>query len=118
MDQIERQVRLPEGARSIEDYARYYAQSSNSKIIAKYLVPISYDLGPDEGCEELLENFSSREVRCEPLPAFPGIAAGERKWLEDEGELPSMSDGGCMQVTVIYDRAKSAVTSALCNGTV
>ena len=116
MDQIEKQVQLPKGARPLSEYARYYAETGKSEVHAVYLIPISGELGPGEGCSELTENFSLKDVPCEPTADFPGLAPGERKWVADEDELPFMMDGGCMQVTVVFDKAKSVIRSAHCNG--
>jgi hypothetical protein len=37
MDRIEQQVRMPEGARRITNYDRYYADAGDGKVIGLYL---------------------------------------------------------------------------------
>lgn len=42
--------------------------------------------------------------------------AGHRRWFAKPIDLPSMSDGGCMQISVAYDIASRRITRAVCNG--
>lgn len=115
MNKIEAQVKLPDGAKALNEYARYYVQRANGEVAAVYLIPF-YDLAQsDERCEEILENFATRAVDCGPTKPDWLISAGERRWVKDERELPFMSDGGCGQVTVIFNQARSAITSVRCN---
>jgi hypothetical protein len=116
MDRIERQVQLPKGAGLIKDYARYYAESGGGEVTAVYLTPIDEIVRPGEPCSEVGENFTSREVPCEPTRASWALPADERRWVENERALPFQCDGGCSQITVTFDKAKSVVKSAFCNG--
>jgi hypothetical protein len=117
MDRLEREVHLPQGARSIEKYARYYADSGDGEFTAIYLIPTEDEIGPGVGCAELGADSISREVPCRSTtrPAW-AIEANERRWLRDKKDLPFQCDGGCSQVTVVFDKAKSVVKSARCNG--
>jgi hypothetical protein len=116
MNQIEKQVRLPINARSLDEYARYYADGEDGKVVAVYLIPINDELPPDQSCEELLENLMTRELPCELVKSDWAMPAGKRRWMKSEQNLPFISDGGCAQVTVIFEKAKSVVKSAECNG--
>jgi hypothetical protein len=117
MGQIERQVQLPNGARTLAEYARYYASGDNGEVIAVYLIPINNDPRPGDRCEELTENFTSRQVPCAPMRPAWAMPAGKRRWVKDQHDLPYVNDGECAQVTVVFDKSKSAVKSAECNGT-
>ena len=115
MNQIEKQVQLPDGARPLREYARYYAEHEG-EVVAVYMIPPNDEIRPGDGCEELLENLTTREVPCEPMKTDWAMPAGERRWFRSEQELPFINDGGCLQITVIFDRAKAVVKSADCNG--
>ena len=116
MNQIEKQVQLPKGARPLGEYARYYADTKGGEVVAVYLIPMNDEIRPGESCAELLENFTTREVPCEPMHHPWAVGAGERRWVKSEQDLPFINDGGCGQVTVIFDKAKSVVKRANCNG--
>ena len=87
MDQIERQVRLPEGAGPLASYARYYAWQQREdgfrKVVAVY------------------ENLTG---------APPG-----RRWVADT-EFPLVMDGGCGFISLSYDLAAQRVEHVTCNG--
>lgn len=118
MDQIEDRVQLPKDAGPMASYRRYYASSGDGKVTAVYLMP--FDDGPRPGdiCEEILTDFTTREVPCEPMEFEWEIPAGERKWLSDHLSLPFINDGGCMQVTIEYDVKADQFTMIECNGVV
>lgn len=87
MDQIERQVRLPEGAGPLASYERSYAwqdrQDGYRKVLGVYLTP-------------------------------EGINRG-RRWVA-ENELPLILDGGCSMITLTYDVATQRIEHIACNG--
>lgn len=116
MNLIEKQVQLPNGARLLGDYARYYADSDGGEVVAVYLIPLDNEIPPGASCAELLEDSTTRDVPCEPMQFDWAMPAGERRWVKSEQDLPFISDGGCDQVTVVFDKAKSVVKSARCNG--
>ena len=116
MDKIETQVTLPKGAHPLSNYARFYASGDDGEVIATYLVPLRNELGTGETCEELTGNFEGRPVPCPTMQSSPTLSAGERRWLNNARDLPDIDEGGCAQVTVIFKKSKSAVTSAKCNG--
>lgn len=117
MGKIEQQVRLPKGARTLGEYARYYANGDDGEVIAVYLLPFNDDPRPGDSCEELTENFTSRQVPCPSMHPTWAMPAGKRRWVKDQHDLPFISDGGCAQVTVVFDKSRSAIKSAECNGT-
>ncbi len=43
-------------------------------------------------------------------------AAGKRSWLIDPEKMPFIFDGGCRQVTVLYDTTTDRLLSVACNG--
>ena len=90
MDEIERTVVLPQGARSLDAYGRNYAPSGRDKVTAVYLVP-SPPLNVDQGCDVMLENFSSRPCTKQEVAQTAASAArasasetpaGKRRWFE------------------------------------
>ena len=93
MDKVETQVRLPTGARPLAEYSRYYAPGQKSEILATYLI-----VGKGE-----------------PRPEG-SVPPGKRRWFNDMREMPGMDGGGCGQVQIVYDTAKSAVREVRCNG--
>ena len=115
MDRIEKAVRLPDRARPLSEYARYYAERER-EVVAVYIIPPRDEIRAGEACEELLENMSTRDVPCEPMKSDWAMPAGSRRWFKSEQELPFISDGGCSQITVIFDKPKGIVKSADCNG--
>ena len=124
MNEIERLVVLPKGADSMSAYGRNYAFSDRGKVVAIYLKPFPLPK-IDEGCEEMLENFSSRPCTKEEVAegmasdaraAAAQTPAGERRWFGKASELPFVSDGGCMEVRVEFDTAAHRVLSVACNG--
>lgn len=120
MEEIERKVVLPKNAQPLASYARYYAFSNKSDVVAAYLIPLA-PLMPGEGCEEMLENFGSRpctkeEVAEGTISKDTENVAGKRHWLRNTRNLPSMGDGGCAQVNITYDTTAHRVLSVACNG--
>lgn len=91
MDLIEQQVRLPEEAAPLNEYARYYAADAHY-VYAVYVLG-AYREGP---------NFD--------------LPVGQRKWIVDHRELPAVLDGGCSIVNVRYNRATLKIDFAVCNG--
>jgi hypothetical protein len=124
MDEIERSVVLPKGANSLAAYGRNYAFADRGRVVASYLVPLPLP-NFDDGCEEMLENFSSRPCTQEEVAegaasnaraAAARTAAGKRRWLRKPMDLPHIGDGGCMEVRVEFDTAAHRVLSVACNG--
>lgn len=120
MDEIERKVVLPKNAQPLASYARYYAFSNKSNVIAAYLIPLAPPI-PGEDCEEMLENFGSRPCTKEEVAEGTTSkdtenVAGKRHWLGSNRNLPSMGDGGCAQVNVTYDTIAHRILSVVCNG--
>ncbi len=87
MDQIERQVRLPEGAAPLASYARYYAWQDR-----------------DDGFRKVVAVYQN--LTGEP----PG-----RNWVA-ENELPVILDGGCGVISLSYNLAAQRIEHVTCNG--
>jgi hypothetical protein len=124
MEEIERVVVLPEGAKPLNAYGRNYAYSGKDMVTAIYLLPFP-PLNMSEGCEVMLEDFESRPCTDEEIAEIAksdetAVAAqtpaGERRWYNSSHDLPFINDGGCTQVTVDYDTATRRVLKAACNG--
>ena len=95
MDTIDRQVRLPATARTVDEYARYYSDGAEGQVVAVFLLPLT----PRE-----------------PVTLDRELAAGERRWMAKEADLPWISDGLCDQITVRYEIASERFLSVRCNG--
>ena len=115
MDRIEHDLILPKGAHPLGAYARYYAPSGNDLISAEYVVPDESESGPDDRCEEMTENFTSRPVPCPPMPR-PSLRAGFRQWQHSVQDFPLISDGGCDVITISYSMRQEKLTRITCNG--
>jgi len=124
MNEIERAVVLSTGAKPLDAYGRNYAWDGQGKVVATYLEPLS---PPDRsiGCDVMLENFASRpcteketaeSTASEARSIATETRAGQRRWFSDPRKLPSISDGGCMQVNEEYDTATHRVLTVACNG--
>jgi hypothetical protein len=124
MDEIERQVRLPAGAYRMDEYGRYYAQDGKRRVRAVYRLPPE-PVTPDPlpagwGCEEILplgHEPATREIPCPPDEDISDyLRAGQRRWVADRKALPTMFDGGCRVVNLVFDLKTRKVEHALCNG--
>ena len=92
MESIEKQVQLPVGARSLTDYARYYANDPSGRVIAIYTT------------------FSAPTMNDHDLPV------GHRRWIEEYGRLPNVVGGGCGTVNIVYYPATDRIALPACNG--
>lgn len=122
MDEIEQAVVLPKGAQPLSAYGRNYALYAPGRVMATYLLPSPAPKYSD-GCykmgktirpctkDEIEESFSSRTRR-----ATLETQANTRRWYDDPNDLPSMFDGGCTQIKVIYDIPSHSIASVTCNG--
>ena len=124
MDEIERQVRLPAGARPLHEYGRYYAFEASDRVKAVYLLPdeAAGPLPAELACEQvvaLANGFTTRAIPCPPEPAAShSPKAGERRWLADSGALPIVFDGGCTIVHLAFDLETRKIDNVFCNGSV
>lgn len=125
MRDIEKQVRLPDAAKRLDAYARYYAGSGDAEVTAIYMVPGLDELPPGEGCEELvLEDTSSDPLRISSAPCsfdWPkskAVGAGNRVWLPEHSSLPMpMQDAGdCGVVSVVYRTTERRFLEVACFG--
>jgi hypothetical protein len=124
MDEIERQVRLPAGARPLHEYGRYYAFEASDRVKAVYLLPDEpAGLLPAEwACEQVValgNGSTTRAIPCPPEPATSlSLEAGARRWLADSEALPIVFDGGCTIVHLAYDLETGKIEHVFCNGSV
>lgn len=126
MNAIERSVIMPAGAGKLDEYSRNYAIGLDGKVIAIYVTPHEPDAkGEDVGCEVMLEDLESRPcteaeeaqlVADDQALAVTQGEAGQSRWFGDYRELPTILDGGCDVVTIIYDPRAKQVERAECNG--
>lgn len=87
---IERKVRLPEHAQTIEHYARFYYRDRQTPpgMVSGYYV------GTDDP----------------PFPTWP------KAGIHLEAPNLGVADGGCFVIRLTYDPSKDAITSIRCNG--
>lgn len=114
MDRVESQVTLPQGAGRLSEYARHYALDDKGNVVGVYVAG-HQSSNSDETCEEVLENFATREVPCAESESAP-LPVGRRQWVGDTDGLPLVLDGGCSVITVSFDPKTDEVKSAICNG--
>jgi hypothetical protein len=127
MRQIESSVQLPEGAKPIDQYSRNYALRPDGKVVAIFVIPPEpmWDDSEGFGCEVALEDFATRpcteeeiaEIKQQDAATAASFgAADESRWFSDDGELPTILDGGCTQVEIVFDPHSKQIESAECNG--
>ena len=124
MNDIERAIRLPEGAKPLSKYDRNYAFAGPDKVVAKYLM-LSEATRYNKECDAISKKSSSERCTTENANRFVKFdgskvgshtPAGKRRWFENAQSLPFIYDGGCMQVNVEYDIPTQRITEASCNG--
>ena len=117
MDQIEKQVRLPQGAEPLDKYVRYYAGPDRGNIAAIYILPGLDELPPGEVCEELKANMSSAPCSSQS-PITAEVGPGNRIWVPDSSKLPVplRDTGKCGMVSVVYMVGQRRVVEAACFG--
>lgn len=120
LDEIEAMVKLPSGALELDEYGRAYA-FSDGKVVAHYLVPMSFEPEPNDGCAEALADGTTRPCEDGWEAEFDAIydnqiAAGERRWFDDARDLPFMNDGGCSMVSFEYFPEEKRFARIECNG--
>lgn len=126
MDAIEAAVELPAGAKALDDYSRDYALRPDGKVIGIFVTPRPAEARDSEyGCDVIIEDGESRpctEAEEAETAAFDKAMAdnlgqaGQSRWFEDYRELPTILDGGCGMVEIIFDPQLQRIESAQCNG--
>ena len=94
MEAVEDKLIMPPDARPWSEYARYYSAQPDGKIIGIFIVPDD----PSHQNE------------------FYNLPAGERRWVGDYRNLPSIMDGGCTILTVMFDPHSKKREGPFCNG--
>ena len=112
IETIESSVKLHDGAWSLDHYERYYT-SRNGVIEAAYILHVE---GHQEGVLEECKNIDDAPFPC---PIAGGelrlVDAGKSTWVDDANDLPVLSDGGCDQVSIMYDPDRSKFLHIGCN---
>ena len=127
--QIESQIVLPKGARPMNQYSRNYAFRPDGKVVAVYVHPYLWDLPVAIHNDCFVEAKNSNGQACtehETMKTNHQLAtatswfgaAGQSRWFSDYRALPSISDGGCDQINIVYDPLTETFESANCNGLV
>lgn len=94
MDKIESGVKLPTGAQTLDDYARYYSTSASGYVIATYTTVVL------------------------PNERFHDLPIGKRRWVNNSANLPNLIGGGCSTVHVVFYVDTDAFGETACNGNV
>jgi hypothetical protein len=115
--QIEQTIVLPTGAEPLRAYGRNYAFRGKNLIVAFYLIP--FPSKPEgAGCTIVLPGNRARactreeETEGESL----GAQAGTSRWYDTESAMPQALDGGCQQVSVLFQISTRKFVSVACNG--
>ncbi|HEX8572805.1 MAG TPA: hypothetical protein VF759_08640 [Allosphingosinicella sp.] len=124
MDEIERQLRLPFGARPLGEYGRYYFFEGKGRVKALFVHasdPAKVEAGaPGLSCSEGATRdgkYVIRAVRCPSDPAaLRFLRAGHRQWVAGRSAAPTIYDGGCIVVHVSFDLETRKVDHVGCNG--
>lgn len=109
MDEVEKNVRLPEGAAPLTAYTRYYAYGGRGKVEARYRIA----LDPPWPCPKDKDDTILAGLPCEPLKRS---RAPRRHWVAVLPD-PGVHDGGCAVIHISYDLATRRVERISCNGT-
>ena len=112
MDNIESGVSLPNGAKSLRDYARYYALDDKGLVWAVYTLPGPPPSG-HEVCTDMNGAIPPEKWQRVPCPAESPeqayLPAGQRRWMSDPVAIPTALDTlGCEQITFTYDAKHNA----------
>ncbi|KQM86309.1 hypothetical protein ASE67_10760 [Sphingomonas sp. Leaf23] len=125
MEEIERTIPLPNDATPLRNYARHYAFRGPTMVEAVYVIP-SVPTDWRDGMEVMTVSGSRpatpQEIaETEALDALSREQwgeAGKRYWHSTPDVFPIMSDGGCDQISILYDVAAKRFRMAGCNGEV
>lgn len=134
IEEIEAGIELPLDAKLIQEYSRNYAldedgviSENKGMIVATYLATDQFLYGdrtrkrcegsskvsdPKYCSEEYLNSVDRSDARI--VKRFG--TTGQSRWINDVNHLPWISDGKCLQVTIIYDPAAKQFLSVRCNG--
>ena len=98
MDQIERSIRLPEGALPLDSYARYYTEYKG-KIHGAFTTEFEVR-SPDTRCAEMpADGGEIKDIKC---PKVADLRLGKRRWV-DFADYPAVAGENCRAVQLVYD---------------
>jgi|tagenome__1003787_1003787.scaffolds.fasta_scaffold20973950_3 hypothetical protein len=115
MDQVEKQAKLPKTAASLNNYARLYSDGGKGQVIAVYMLPSLIEKAAAQKCDQLASDFSSKRVPC-ISGEVRGIAAGERRWVSNQADLPFEVAPGCQVITLAFDVSRQHIDELSCVG--
>ena len=113
MDRIEKQVRMPNGAAPLNEYARFYSDYGNGLIMGSYVFPSVIAKESSQQCEELTSMTTSKRVPC-ASEDVRNVKAGERRWLPNQNELPGNDGRGCQVISVLFDQRSGRFEEVSC----
>ena len=113
MKEIEQRIVLPTGALPLAKYSRYYAQDHNGHIEGMFIVddPVWNELVRKECAMQKKAVFP-----CDGAGQALTAPAGASMWLRNTAELPTMSGGGCSQVSFTASAGGKDISNIQCNG--
>ncbi|MES2058194.1 MAG: hypothetical protein V4564_19820 [Pseudomonadota bacterium] len=112
MDAIDTTVRLPIGARPLQQYARFYSVRPDGKIAVLFDADTKTKRPKGYRCSLLMPDGSFKKVQC---PPDTRPEANERHWVKPS-EMPLIFDGGCGVIDMLYDPRTAKVEQIACHG--
>ncbi|MFY7745686.1 MAG: hypothetical protein ACOVQY_09670 [Erythrobacter sp.] len=116
---IEASIGLPPSAASMDEYSRNYGMRGDGKVLGVYAKRRNLSVSDDicKGCTEEQRQERQRLAKeTEDWWVERYAPTGESRWIGNFDDYPSLMDGGCLQIQVIYDLAKQHVEGVWCNG--
>ncbi|HKX88013.1 MAG TPA: hypothetical protein VJM13_02285, partial [Sphingopyxis sp.] len=116
-------IALPPAAEPLDAYGRYYRYAEPGKVAAVFLIPIPPR--DTDGCSVVTRSSGMRDCTAAEIEeirdrdaavAARQLAAGKRRWMPAATDIPEISDGGCMQINILYEVAARRFLFVACNG--
>ena len=109
---IENEIKLPKGSLHLESYSRYYYGDPRKIVRGVYTVfPENFKENVKHTCVRLnITNYPCTDDN------FGVILPGERKWIENESQLPAQDGGGCAHIIWEFDAVRGIFNYVECNG--
>lgn len=122
MEEIERTIRLPRDADRLQSYARHYAFRSPQTVEAVYVIPyVPTDWRQDVAAIIKAGYPPSTPAEIKDMKAMNALSreqwgdAGKRYWHRSRNVFPMIDDGGCAQISIVYDINAKRILSLDCN---
>jgi hypothetical protein len=97
MDEIEANLKLPNGSLPLKKYARYYAEDKG-RIFGAYTTAIE-SRPAGFGCDEVKPDGTSKPASCRAIADLP---PGQRKWVSFS-DWPFVAAENCLAIQVVYN---------------